>query len=275
MNRGIAALPLIVLLSFVLCTAAASWLSFTASSMNSTLIHGLLAREDVDSRVLEPLTQPGITDGFQCWDADSTRGKIELSRGACARLNSDNSLAAQLPILDGTVLGKSFPQFDYNSILFPLSACPSAPIGTPNLALTLSPSAARSPTSCLQTGITTSIRLLENLILTSDTNVSSAAPVVATAGFLDAQASLIVDSDIQIIAGGDLHIRRLYSGQESYAVTLSSATGVVLIEEVDPRLRVRVAAWLGAFLPAGVTLDSQIPLPKLLPAQVLGLSAPR
>lgn len=275
MNRGIAALPLIMLISFVLCLAAAAWHSFAASRINSTLMHGLLAREDVDSRVLEPLTQPGITDGFQCWNADSTRGKIELSRSACARLSNDNFTAAQLPVFDGSILGKHFPQFDYNSILFPLSTCPSVAIGIPNLAFRLSPSAARSPASCLQTEIPASTRLLENLILTSDTNVSSAASVIATAGFLDAQASLVIDSDIQIIAGGDLHIRRLYSGQESYAVTLSSATGVVLIEEVDPRLRVRVAAWLGAFLPAGVTLDSQIPLPKLLPAQVLGLSAPR
>jgi len=187
------------------------------------------------------------------------------------------------PVIIGLELGvpEAFPALDFNRIFSSATACPAVEhqnFSRSGLGFDLSPSAPRSNHTCRVNSFSAHEKHVYAGNLEIPAWVESTREgamelnVIAASGYLDAATGLLLSTHALMIAGGDLHIGRLEAhGSKPLAVTLISAAGVVVLDQIHGPLKLRVIAWLGAYLPRGYEpLGNELPLP-FLERWILGL----
>ena len=99
--------------------------------------------------------------------------------------------------------------------------------------------------------------------------VTAEVLTIAATGYIDSPAALYTNRSINLIAGGDIHLKYLeISGADTPpTITIFSATGVVVIDQLVGDCRIAAQSWLGVYLPQD--RRNQTFLPQLAPLPVL------
>jgi hypothetical protein len=189
------------------------------------------------------------------------------------------ALLSSNALIEGNKLNprRRFPQFNYNRIFRSFSDCPTEPSTSLSLApsgFELSKVSALSNESCQDPTISTSNFIAPgNLVFNSEFAVAAPTILIAASGYLDAGARLTVESDVVLLAAGDLHLKALTSATAGAKITLISASGMVVIDEIVGEPILRIIAWQGALYPASANFLAHDVFPPTLPESFISLTA--
>lgn len=194
---------------------------------------------------------------FVCRNGEGSKGDIQITSSLCSFIYPADLNRLRESIVEGP---EGFPGLDFNAIFSAVSEteCESyswegnAPSG-----FHLTSSAAVSRSLCRLTSDVTikDVRTSGNLMADSplralNPDSEAAFALLAATGFIDIAAPVIAEKDLLVVAGGDLHIKGIYTSSPVYMkVTLISSTGVVQVDEIGSFVSVKALGREGVRLP--------------------------
>ena len=200
-----------------------------------------------------------------CEKRTITFGETKLDYEVCGERRIPFMIApptGQLPIT----------RIDYDALFMNAIPCPSTPSNTASTtgdALKASKDCPMPP--ILQGGIIT----LENLrgdtsrVITRPPQVS----IIASPGAITIVGALTLESDLLVVAGGDIQISSITSpSQETRKVTILSALGAIRVGFVSPSISV-IAAGRSALAVPETPQSPPFPLPPLRRHAIIGIRA--
>lgn len=118
-----------------------------------------------------------------------------------------------------------------------------------------------------------SVTLSRSGTLSPTSAAASEMLIVSALGRLRQTGTLRIESDLRIIAGGDIDIEQLITDEaRSHTVQIVSATGSVRVRSIAGAVRCTVAAWHGVQIDGPWQSSSAEPVPPALAYEILGLA---
>ena len=231
------AIAISAVLSLVLLSFYA--LSCDLVAMHRDDAHAALARAEAKYAALkEFVSRAGypLGQGLECRSSEASRGKASVVREICALTNPAPPEILTNPVIDGRLLKREFPRFDYDVFFAKTIACGErrdGQITSTEFGFALGEGSLRSSFSCrLQAADLLSPASLfrGNLAVGRSLTLPAEAkqPVkLGALGYIDVNGRVSCASDCLIVAGGDLHIQRL-EAPCPVKITAVSATGRIL-----------------------------------------------
>ena len=196
----------------------------------------------------------------------SDRGNLSIVRNAYAlRSNYEDSLLGYGKIIGGKNATLSYPIFDYSTLFRDSDECTYEADSPPDW---ISDDAFRSSRLCnlgileefVRSRIYKSNNKGEKIIFAGATS-----NLLASSGYIDLE-EVVVTLPALIVAAGDVRIKNLSTELDAVAsLTIISASGMVMIDEIDGIIRLYVIAWQGTLLPYNAILTKNSKTPTTLP----------
>ena len=258
------------------------WHGMKILRQRADYVHALHAESRATESALQSAligSVPELPQALNCSNHSEHNADISIIRRVCQRFDQGTQVLATQALIEGSALPKKilFPQFDFNATFRKLTPCSYSKIVSTKISASgfaLSPRSAISKIDCKSLAFSDSMQnaYAGNLAIDSDVTAPNTLRTIAAKGYVDVAASLGINSDIIVLAGGDLHLKNL-SALTAVRVALVSATGIVMLDEISGPISLRVIAWQGAFLPSNAQLLPHDNLPPRLAQEILSLTA--
>lgn len=281
-KNGFALLGFTILIAMIGALALyREWYCIKVLQHRSDFTHAARAQYQAQESALLGGTSPSPnrTAPLSCSELTAQSADIRITRRLCAIHDLGARHISERAIIEGSALTQPhrFPQFNYNEIFRDFTHCAESFVRSTTkspLGFELSPLSSISKQICFAKPEFSSPKVVYkgNVVLAEDATAAENTKLVAAAGYIDFSGTLSVSADTLIVAGGDVHLSKLSSSLALAHVTVLSATGIVMIDEVSGPLELRAIGWQGVFVPGNATLVSHDFVPPALRDQVLSLT---
>lgn len=274
-NSGMVLLGLVLVLALLTTLGLASVkLTQTSIASGANVLHSDIASDSVRSLLLAKLSSLHRSgSSLNCTQQSAKHGRVAVAEKLCARVDRGS---ASISLVDGSSLRdpQAFPQIDFNTELARAQTCTSRspnPTSTPS-GFTLTPTASVSRWLCTmlppQRGRISAA--LGNVYLSGPVSVDANVSEVAITGYFEAADTLRLSQSVVLLAGGDIHLKRVDAVAAQIELTLVSGTGSVVVDEILGSPKVSALAWQGVYLPPETRVGSTSIFPQRRKLQILG-----
>jgi len=272
MNRGSILISVLIFSTLIAYLTLRSYMNMRQSLLlRQDSIHSKIADLDSMNSLLGQLSSAHNPDFYECVNAQAKAGKFMLSKETCILTGPAPSIIHDNPL----------PLLNYTQIFSGPSACEVIADENNIYSFELSPSALIAGTSCLSLPPSEwSTYILRSNLVISDTfhtpNNNPTTLLLAASGYIDLQSSLLLQSNLIILAGGDLHIQNIQTDHlQHFRLSLFSASGKIIVDNVEGNPLIYCTSRLGSEGPfACLGPIQESPDYSLLPeltAEVLGV----
>lgn len=283
-ERGFALVHVLIFTALLTCIGIyRSWHATRVIQQRGDFVHALRAEELARENSIRAASSsvPAIGVELECEERSAQNADIRISRRLCSRRDTARLSVHETALIDGSTLHRKedFPQINYNLVFRDRTSCRGSfirsidvtPSGFP-----LSPLSAIAKRTCFSSPPANSDMLSyrSNLQIAEAEQAPRSLILLAAAGYLDISTSLSLESDLIIVGGGDVRIKKL-DARLPARVSIVSATGIIMLEEVTGPAELRLIAWQGVFAPGLANINAHGNLPPLLTEQLLSLTAAR